>query len=122
MTSSREYNLPPRDPGCQEPLLEQGELLFSPGVTPTPSQADMKRADYSQRGHTVTGKSIEPYIGKYTYIIGQSKYYLQRKSMRDQRTHTDRRQADKKGPSPILGECVLSNEDPSLMCLIELIN
>ena len=101
MTQGTRFQFPKLEPGSQEPLLDQGDIRFSPSVTPAPSQAETKRSEF-ERSRTVTGKSIEPYIGEYRYIIGQSKYYLQRKTMQEQRAV--KQTADKKGPSPNLGE------------------
>ena len=94
MSSNRRFEFPQREPSPQATHLDQGaDIRFSAAVTPGLTQAEIKRADFEQRSHAVTGKSIEPYIGEYDYIIGQSKYYLQRKSMQEQGTVTERRQA-----------------------------
>ena len=47
---------------------------FGPASSPTPEDFTIRRPTLD-RIRAVTGKSIESYIGKYRYYIGQSKYY-----------------------------------------------
>ena len=72
-------------PGGGDGHTENSEFLeignFSPAVSPAPTTHEERRRTFEKR--TETGTSIEPYIGNYTYYIGQSKYYKDRKQPDD---------------------------------------
>ena len=72
-------------PGGGDKLTETSDFLevgnFSPAVSPAPKSPQERRRTFEKR--TETGGSIEPYIGDYTYYIGQSKYYKDRKQPDD---------------------------------------
>ncbi|KAI6658609.1 Transient receptor potential cation channel [Oopsacas minuta] len=55
---------------------------FSAATSPTPSNQQERRRTYEMK-RAVTETSIERYVGNYSYIIGQSKYYNNKKHSDD---------------------------------------